>query len=107
MTCEVTIFSAAQMDEYKQYIHLRAGSYVFAGPEDPGAGPLMLHTARCMHVKDNKTARLIAPGEVRVVARTARDLYAWLSGSATKSGQSTGPCQSCKTAELVERYAKR
>lgn len=101
----VLIFSSGQSAEYKQFIDLRAGSYVFAGPEEPNGGPFKLHTARCMHVNANKTARLIAPGELRIVARTARDLYGWLGTTLDRSMQRTAGCQSCKTGELVERHS--
>ena len=105
MTANIIVFTAEEGDQYKRHIDLRAGSYVFAGPEDPAAGPLKLHTARCMHVRDNKTAALIGPGEMRVVGPTARDLYSWLTADEARSGQATQACQSCKTAELVRRYA--
>lgn len=103
----VLVFSSDESAEYKQFIHLKASSYVFAGPVEASDGPLKLHTARCMHVKENKSARLIGLGELRIVAPTVRDLYAWLSVTSDRSAQQTASCQSCKTKELVERYSRR
>lgn len=103
----VLVFSSDESAEYKQFIDLRAASYVFAGPVEAGSGPLKLHTARCMHVNDNKSARLIGLGELRIVAPSVRDLYTWLSATSDRSAQQTAACQSCKTGELVERYSRR
>lgn len=105
MNDEVLTFSPDESDGYKEYIDTRAGSYVLAGPAEPSAGPLTLHSARCMHIKDNKTARLIARGEVRVVASTARRLLTWMHSN-DRARQGTEGCNSCKTTEILERHVR-
>jgi hypothetical protein len=105
MSEEVLAFSSDDGVGFKEYIDSRAGSYVLAGPGEPSGGQLTLHTARCMHIKENKTARLIAPGEVRIVAPTARRLMKWIQGN-DRAGQPIEGCNSCKTTDLVDRYAR-
>ena len=105
MNEEVLTFLSNEGDGYKEYVEARVGSYVLAGPREPSTGQFTLHTARCMHIRDNKTARLIAPGEVRIVAPTVRSLVTWVRHN-QKRRQGVEGCKSCKTTEIVKGYVQ-
>jgi hypothetical protein len=97
----VVVFESSQSLEYKQYIDSVPSHYVIAMSEDPGAGRAMLHSARCMHIRDNKTASLIGSDQVRVVGETPDQLLAWLDSSSRRPRGSLVGCGSCRTKEIV------